>query len=154
MDIITLSNHTLDTDLTTFFQIKKIIKENIPPLKDNILIQDHSEDFSKLMEKADKLIQKNNRERKWNEMRNYHQNNIGNTIYLILCTFLATLLIITFIIGYAYYKFFNLSTWIHLRKTLNAKNPAVITEIILQKREEDQEVYQRNSEYENLTGED
>lgn len=154
MDIITLSNHTLDTDMTKFIQIKKIIKENIPPLKENILIQDHSEEFSNLMEKTDRIIQKNNREKDWEKIRNYHENNIGNTVQLTLCMFLTIILIITFTFGYAYYKFYNLSTWIHLRKTLNAKNPAVVTEIILQKKEEEnQEFYQKNSEFDSLTDE-
>lgn len=145
-DIITLSNHTLNTNLTSFFKIRKIMKQDIPPIEGNMLIQDHSVEFNNLIDKADKLIQKNNRDRRWNEVKNYHETNIANAIYFTLSMFLTIILVIIIIMIYAYYKFFDLSTWIQLRNTLNKKNPAVITEIILQSTAQDTDYYHQNSE--------
>lgn len=122
--IITLTNHT--TDITFEAMVERLKRSNsilTPKGDDNVLIQDSSNDFDSLIEKANKLIEKNESDNKWNSIK-YETVYASNKSY-VFTTFIA-LVIIALIVAVAWYfysKFFKVDTWIKLADVLGRGNP-------------------------------
>lgn len=82
----------------------------IPRKEDNVLIQDVSNDFDVLIDKADKLIEKTESDRKWNEIQ--YETIYANKKSYAFSTFLALLIValIITIVWYFYKTFFKVDT--------------------------------------------
>lgn len=122
-EVITLANHSHNAIYEGIFDHMQLnFNISLPDLHENILIQDHSGDYNKLVQKADKLIVKAKLERKWSEIRS---NNIAVTKFSFGFTTFMALLIISIIIAtviYFYKKFFNIDTWEKLAEVLGRKH--------------------------------
>lgn len=100
-EIITLSNHTSEISLSSIFKENYMFSNwSIPQLNGNILIQDHSADFDKLADKADKIIQKNQIEEKWNEIQEQYVTNSTESRHFTIYIALIILIIIIVIVVY------------------------------------------------------
>lgn len=115
-EIIKLSETTNNITLETLSEIV----EEIPPLVtiksgNNILIQNHNEDYQKLMTKTDKLIKESTYANKFDEMnyKNYKTGIISSTISISYATLIAIIIVII-----TYKKFFCANTWTKLASKL------------------------------------
>lgn len=118
-DIIVLANSTQNMTFDVIMSKVKFLNNiSIPHIEDNVLIQDYSNDFNILYDKAEKLIEKSKMESKYEEI---HYDNINRTRLSFLFTGILVLIIVTvisFVLWYLYKKFFNINTWIKLADVL------------------------------------
>lgn len=122
-NIITLTNHTMDITFKGIFEKAKLSYNfSIPKIDDNILIQDISSDFDRLVEKADKLIEKTDFDTKWNKIQ--YENYFTSTKSYAFTAFIAILITILIIViaWYFYRNFFSVGTWIKLADVLGRGN--------------------------------
>lgn len=121
--IITLANHTMDITFKAIAErVKRSFNVSIARKDDNILIQDSSNDFDMLIEKANKLIEKTETDKKWNDIQ-YATVHASKKSYgfTTLMTIIILVLIIV-VIWYLYKKFFSVETWIKLADELGRGN--------------------------------
>lgn len=131
-EMIVLSNHTSDTNLKNIFQTRQFTNNfSIPQLNENLLIQDYSADFDKLADQADKLIEKNRIEQKWNEIQTQNRYIEGKSMSFSVYIGLAIVILIATITGYLYFKFFNINTWIKLGRVLSKGNLSQVPKLFV-----------------------
>lgn len=112
-EVISLTNATHNTTLETFSDV--IQKNNIPEIESkhrgNVLIQNHNDEYRKLIDKTDELL----RERAY--MNRFEQAKFDN-VKMGICTTSAaiifTVLSITILTIILYKRFFSLRTWHNL----------------------------------------
>lgn len=89
-----------------------------PLIDDNVLIQDYSVDYKKLVSKADKLIEKADLEHKWSEMSTADFIVTRNSFGFTLIVAIIIIILIIAIVFYFYKRFFNIDTWEKLASVL------------------------------------
>lgn len=130
--IIKLTNHTATITYESLLAKVNLFKNiSIPKIDDNILIQDSSIDFDKLIEKANKLVEKTEFSDKWNEI---HLENLYISQKSYAFTILMAILIIIPIIltaWYFYNRFYKVDTWIKLAKVLSRGNVERVPQLFI-----------------------
>lgn len=74
-----------------------------------MLIQDHITDFDKLAEKADKILQENLFQQKWNDIQNQNTITSESSRNFTLYIAMTILISIACTISYTYYKLFMIN---------------------------------------------
>lgn len=118
-EIITLANHSHNAIYESIFEKLQLnLSSPIPMIDDNVLIQDYSVDYKKLVSKADKLIEKANLEHKWSEMSTADFIVTRNSFGFTLIVAIIIIILIIAIVFYFYKRFFNIDTWEKLASVL------------------------------------
>lgn len=86
----------------------------MPHFENDFIIKDHSGDFAKLIEQADKLVEHAH----WdNKIKQIHYDNIKNSNFTFWLTIILTIALVIlglFICYYAYTRFYSINNWMKL----------------------------------------
>lgn len=121
--IIKLTNHTTNIIFMAISErVNRSFNFTIPVKDDNILIQDSSNDFDMLIERANKLIEKTESDKKWNSIQfeAVHASRISYGFTTLVAITIIVLIIA--VVWYFYTKFFKVDTWIKLAESLGRGN--------------------------------
>lgn len=120
-EIIVLSNRTNSLTMNTLSEILNTQNITFTEFEDDILVKDYSIDYSKLIDKADKFIEKKNIESKIEEIH-YDQVNRSYFIYWLIGIAIVTIIFCGLaLVAYLYLKFYNINTWEGLASKLTNK---------------------------------
>lgn len=121
-EVITLAKHTREITIESIFaRIQDFHNISIPNIDENILIQDYTSDFNRLVEQADKLIERNRMETQWFNLQSNNTETSNRLYYYLIFVGVAIVIAIIAIVWYFYTKFFAIGTWVKLANVLSGK---------------------------------
>ncbi|XP_031637272.1 uncharacterized protein LOC116349811 [Contarinia nasturtii] len=122
-EVLDLGFNTINTTFESIFEkINFLSNITIPDIDENILIQDYSADYKQLIEKADKVIEKNNFNREWSNFKWENAGKFKKSYSFFGSSLLIIIILIAIVIWFFYSRFFSLSTWTKLAKKLASGN--------------------------------
>lgn len=131
-DLIMLTNTTQQTTFEAIFdKIKLIATIDIPKINDNVLIQDYTIDFNRLVDKADSLIEKARIENKWKDLEGKNKRSLHYSLVISIICSLIIIVLVVILVWYIYKKFFSIGIWIKLANVLGKKDVDKIPELFV-----------------------
>lgn len=119
-ELIVLSNRTNELTMSTLSdKIQYAHNVTFEKTQEDILVKDYTVEYSKLIEKADKYIEKQNTYRKIEKIH-YDQVNTSYFIYWIIGIAIVFIILgVLALVAYLYMKFHNINTWENLATKLS-----------------------------------
>lgn len=125
----------IDTSNITFEGVFEKLNFNnisLPDSDDSILIQDYTVDFNNLIDKADRIIERNKVDKQLKALKFEGTQAVKNSYTLFGSVSVITILLIIAIVWYFYSRFFNIGTWVTLAKRLGNSNVSDIPRLFVQ----------------------